>query len=86
MIRSSGRFARTIQAQHADLGTGEETEGDILDDLTLGWDDLAHAEHGHYVLSHLFQSYFIGKTALASLLTPCRAICTEVTTSQSTKP
>lgn len=40
-----GGFARAVQAEQADLGTGEEAEGYILDDLTLGRDDLASAEH-----------------------------------------
>ena len=44
-------FTRAIQTQQADLGAGEEAEGDILDDLTLGRNDFAHAEHGHYILT-----------------------------------
>ena len=47
-----GRLAGTVQAEQADLGAGEEGEGNILDDLPLGRDDLADAEHGHDVLSH----------------------------------
>jgi hypothetical protein len=47
-----GGFTGTVQAQQADLGTGEEGQRDVLDDLALGRHHFAHAEHGHYVLSH----------------------------------
>ena len=40
-----GGFARTVQAEQADLGAGEERKGNILDDLPLGRDDLADAQH-----------------------------------------
>jgi hypothetical protein len=46
------RFARAVEAEQADLGAGEEGERDVLDDLALGRDDLAHAVHREYVLSH----------------------------------
>jgi hypothetical protein len=42
-----GRFAGAVEAEQADLGAGEEGQGDVLDDLPLGRDDLAHAEHRH---------------------------------------
>jgi hypothetical protein len=48
-------FARAVEAEQADLGAGEEGQRDVLDDLALGGDDLAHAEHGHYVLGHVFR-------------------------------
>ena len=38
-------LARAVQAEQADLGAREEREGDVLDDLALGRDDLAHADH-----------------------------------------
>ncbi|MNU03777.1 hypothetical protein D3C72_2479240 [compost metagenome] len=47
-----GGFTRAVQAQQADLGAREERERNILDDLALGRNDLAHLEHGHYILSH----------------------------------
>ena len=47
-----GRFARTIGSQHTDLGAGEETKGDVLENEALGRDDLAQAVHRKYVLSH----------------------------------
>jgi len=47
-----GGLARAVEAEQADLGAGEEGQGDVLDDLPLGGDDLAHAEHGHDVLGH----------------------------------
>jgi hypothetical protein len=47
-----GRFAGAVQTEQADLGAGEEGEGNILDDLPLGRYDFAHAEHRHYVLGH----------------------------------
>ncbi|MNS54791.1 hypothetical protein D3C72_876050 [compost metagenome] len=45
-------LARAVQAQHADLGAGEERQRDVLQDVTLGRDDLAHAVHGENVLCH----------------------------------
>ncbi len=48
-----GGLARAVQAEQADLGAGEETQRDILDDLALRRNDLAHAEHRHYILGHL---------------------------------
>jgi hypothetical protein len=50
-----GRLAGTVEAEQADLGAGEEGQRDVLDDLALRGDDLAHAEHGHYVLGHVFR-------------------------------
>ena len=47
-----GRLARAVQAQHADLGAREERERDVLEDLALGRDDLAHAVHRVNVLRH----------------------------------
>ena len=47
-----GGLAGAVQAEQADLGAGEEGQGNVLDDLALGRDDFAHAEHGHYILSH----------------------------------
>ena len=52
-----GGFARAVEAQQADLGAREERKGDVLDDLTLGGNDLAHAEHRHYVLGHESESF-----------------------------
>ncbi|MCY1214074.1 hypothetical protein D9M72_258780 [compost metagenome] len=45
-------LARAVQAQHADLGAGEERQRDVLQDVTLGRNDLAHAVHGENVLCH----------------------------------
>ena len=47
-----GRLARTVEAQHADLGAGEERQGHVLQDLALGWHRLADAVHRKNVLSH----------------------------------
>jgi hypothetical protein len=47
-----GGLAGAVQAEQADLGAGEEGQGDVLDDLPLGRDDLADAQHGHDVLGH----------------------------------
>ena len=47
-----GRLARAVQAEHADLGAGEERERDVLEDLPFGRNDLAHAVHREDVLSH----------------------------------
>ncbi|MCY1402426.1 hypothetical protein D9M71_175670 [compost metagenome] len=47
-----GGFTRAVQAEHADLGAGEERQGDVLEDFTLGRNDLADPMHGVDVLSH----------------------------------
>ncbi len=47
-----GRLARAVEAEDADLRPRQETERDILEDLALGRDRLAHAIHGIHVLSH----------------------------------
>ncbi len=47
-----GGFARAVQAQHANLGTGEKGQGNVPEDLAFGGHDLAHAVHGINVLSH----------------------------------
>ena len=48
------RLARAVQAQHADLGAGEERQRNILEDLALGRHDLADPLHGVNVLGHNF--------------------------------
>src|SRR5690606_22548956 len=45
-----GGLAGAVQAQQADLGAGEEGQGDVLDDLLLRRDRLGHAVHGVDVL------------------------------------
>jgi hypothetical protein len=45
-------LARAVQAEHADLGAGEEAERDVLEDETLGRNDLAHPVHCVNVLRH----------------------------------
>ncbi len=45
-----GGLAGAVQAQQADLGTREEGQRDVLDDLPLGRDHLGHAVHGVDVL------------------------------------
>jgi hypothetical protein len=45
-------LARAIQAEEADLRPGVEGKGDVLEDLALGRNDLAHADHRVDVLSH----------------------------------
>lgn len=47
-----GRLARAVETEHADLGAGEETQVDVLEDLFLRGNDLAEAAHAEYVLSH----------------------------------
>ena len=51
-----GGFARAVQTEYANLGAGEERQGNILEDLALGRDNLAHAVHGVDVLGHRFCS------------------------------
>ncbi len=50
------RLARAVQAEHADLGAGEEGQRDVVQDLPLGRHDLADAMHGEDVLSHIRDS------------------------------
>ena len=45
-------LARTVQAQHADLGAGEEAQGNIFQDMAFGRHDFADAVHGENVLGH----------------------------------
>ena len=40
------RLARAVQAEHADLGAGEEREPDVLEDLVVGRVDLPEPFHG----------------------------------------
>ena len=47
-----GGFARTVQAEHADLGAGEEGQRDVFQDLPLGRHGLGDAVHGVNVLGH----------------------------------
>ncbi|MDT4839945.1 hypothetical protein FQZ97_737490 [compost metagenome] len=46
-------LARAVQAEHADLGAGEERERNVLQELPLGRHGLADAVHRIDVLSHL---------------------------------
>ena len=46
-------LARAVQAQHADLGAGEEGQRDVLQDLSLRRHGLADAVHGEDVLRHV---------------------------------
>jgi hypothetical protein len=46
------RLAGAVQAQHADLGAGEERKGDVLQDDALGGNHLPHAVHRVHVLRH----------------------------------
>jgi len=45
-------LARAVDAEHADLGAGEEGQVDVLQDLPLRRHDLADAVHGEDVLGH----------------------------------
>ncbi len=47
-----GGFSGTVQTEHADLGAGEERQGNIVKNSAFGWDNLAHLVHGIYVLRH----------------------------------
>jgi hypothetical protein len=40
-----GRFARAIEAQHADLGAGEERQPDVLQHLLAAWEGLVQTLH-----------------------------------------
>jgi hypothetical protein len=52
------RLARAVQAEQADLGARVERERDVLEDLALGRNDLAHANHRVDELGHM------GRTAV----------------------
>ncbi len=46
-------LARSVGAQHADLGTWEERQRNVFEDVTLRRHDLANPVHRKYVLSHV---------------------------------
>jgi hypothetical protein len=58
-----GGLAGAVQAQHADLGSGEETQRDVAEDDALRRHDLADAVHGVDELSHVSGSLRGGKRA-----------------------
>ena len=45
-------LARPVGTQHANLGTGEEAERNVFEDVAFGRHDLADPIHGENVLSH----------------------------------
>ncbi len=47
-----GGFARAVDAEHADLGAGEEGQGDVAQDHALGRHDLADPIHCVDILRH----------------------------------
>jgi hypothetical protein len=47
-----GGLARAVETQEADLRPGVEGKGDVLEDLALGRNDLAHADHRVDILCH----------------------------------
>jgi hypothetical protein len=53
IVKQQARTLPAVPTMQADLRAGKKTEGDVLDDLTLGGNDLAHAEYRHYVLGHV---------------------------------
>src|SRR5690606_14729863 len=64
-----GGLAGTVQAQHPDLGAGEEGEGNIAQDLPLRGHDLAHSIHRENVLSHI-QEIFQGRQTMPDCRPP----------------
>ena len=48
-----GRFARSVQAEHADFRAGKKTQADIAQNDALGRHDLADPVHGVNELSHV---------------------------------
>ena len=59
-----GRFARAVQAQHADLGAGEEGQRNVLENGALRGDDLAHPFHRIYILCHKSSWYLASPDTL----------------------
>src|SRR5206468_10022706 len=55
------RFARTVQAEHADLGAGKERQGDVLENVALGRNYLTHAVHRVNVLRHFVCAPLVSK-------------------------
>ncbi|MNQ59466.1 hypothetical protein D3C85_737140 [compost metagenome] len=45
-------FTRTVEAEHADLGAGEERQRNVFQDFPLRRNNFAQPMHGEYVLSH----------------------------------
>jgi len=56
-----GGFARAVQAQHANLGAGEEAQGDVFQDLPLGRHGLGDAVHRINVLGHWVLTWGMGQ-------------------------
>jgi hypothetical protein len=63
-----GGLARAVGAQHANLGSGEEGQGNVFQNLTLRRHDFADAVHTKNVLSHLF--FFRVAEAIKGRLSP----------------
>ena len=61
------RLARSIEAEHTDLGAGEKRQGDVVDDLTFRRDHLGHAIHRVNVLRHL-RRLMLKERALSGML------------------
>ena len=51
-------LARAVEAEHADLGAGEEGKRNVLENLTLRGNDLPDAVHRENVLCHVFLQEF----------------------------
>ncbi|MOA23725.1 hypothetical protein D3C78_1443640 [compost metagenome] len=45
-------LTRTVEAEHADLGAGEERQRNVFQDFPLRRNNFAQPMHGEYVLSH----------------------------------
>ncbi len=63
-----GRLAGAVQAQHADLGAGEEAQGDVFDDQSLRRHHLGDAIHRIYVLRHTVVGSEIKKAGIITNL------------------
>ncbi len=62
-----GGFARAVQAEDANLGPGEEGQGNVLENFPLGRHDFAHAVHGVDVLGHANGSSGVVKNKAVNL-------------------
>jgi hypothetical protein len=61
MMRSRVDLPEPFKTQQTDLGAREKGEGDVFEDMTLGRNHFAHAEHRHYILGHGFNLCLMGK-------------------------
>ena len=69
-----GGLAGTVDAQDADLGTGEKAQGNVFENLTFGRHNLADLVHGENVLGHCYANLGGCKYPIIDCSTPEREL------------